>query len=223
MSMHSRIGLLNYDGTITSIYCEIEYSRNILKYCYSTRSKVIELLNKGDLRPIVYEGGGCVVPKTSPARTDDNLSDYIKNGEYYNYLFDGEVWTVHFHIGNPIVDYGHYCRFGLMSSDRTIQSIKYWVYNTPEDILALLNKEYNTRDEVSTLMQENGIGEVRIILDDKNVEVITFWPDPYFYVQPRIEDIPPYNGYPYIPNGEYCNFLFKNNSWTYHLQDYTII
>ena len=95
---HCRIGLLNPDGTVTSIYCEIDYSHNILKNCYATIEKVQTLLDKGDLRPIECESSpaGCVGPDPIPARTDTNLSEYLKHGEAFNYLYDGECWKVYF-------------------------------------------------------------------------------------------------------------------------------
>ena len=220
MALHSRIGLLNYDGSITSIYSEEVFSRNLLKYCYGTRAKVRELLDKGDLRPIKYEGTGNVVPDPSSARTDANLSDYVSKGEYYNYLFDGEFWTVYFNIGGDKTrDYN--CRFGFVKSDHTIISINYWVYDKPEEIITLLNKQYSTENDVLTLMQNNGIGDVNIFPDDNDIVQLVFWPDPYYYVPPRIDDIPSYWDSPYIPNGEYCNFVFNNQRWTYNNECWT--
>ncbi len=225
-SIHSRIGLLNYDGTITSIYCETPYSRNILKFCYTTRSKVMELLKKGNLQPIEYKGATRATLETSPARTDDNLSDYIKNGEYYNYLFDGEAWTVYFKIHDEDNDfghsYGHFCRFGLMEED-IIKSVNYWVSDKPVDIFAILKNEYNTKDKVLTLMQANGIGEVYSgVFENTNVKSLTICPDSHYYIQPRIDRVYVYTKFP-LPNSEYCNFLFRDNTWTYYCQDYTTI
>ena len=53
MSTRSEIGILNNDGTVTSIYCHWdgypEYNGKILSLYYTSEEKVRELINNGDL------------------------------------------------------------------------------------------------------------------------------------------------------------------------------
>lgn len=95
MSTHSRIGQLNQDGSVTSVFCHWDgYPKHqlpILKERYNSPETVTELLKHGDLWALdEYDHKG---HKNMPARIDSNVSDYLKNGECFNYLFDGATWT----------------------------------------------------------------------------------------------------------------------------------
>lgn len=95
MSTHSRIGQLNQDGSVTSVFCHWDgypkHQLHILKERYNSPDTVTKLLKHGDLWALYeYDHKG---HKNIPARIDSNVSDYLKNGECFNYLFDGATWT----------------------------------------------------------------------------------------------------------------------------------
>jgi hypothetical protein len=120
MATRSAIGFIEYDGSVTGIYCHsdgyISHVGRILKEHYNTIEKVEELLDLGDLStlgPSIGEKAEftldapdaskqCIafgrdkgVPETT-AITFSNKQEfyynYLNSGCEYMYLFDGNDW-----------------------------------------------------------------------------------------------------------------------------------
>lgn len=117
MSTHCRIGMLNNDGTVTSIYCHWDgYPEGvgaILNRNYLDREKILKLMRLGDLsalgrEPIENKDGWrlgsltdddkCLTYRSRgenlPAKTTSRDDFYFRFDEEYSYLFDGKQWLV---------------------------------------------------------------------------------------------------------------------------------
>jgi len=115
MSTRSRIGILNQDGTIESVYCHQdgypEYTGFILKNFYTNEKLVRNLLSKGDLSNIatsynwkqekeINEKGYEVLSvktyaqrnQTLTSEKHDDITEFLKfdSADEYKYLFDIE-------------------------------------------------------------------------------------------------------------------------------------
>ncbi len=115
MATRSRIGIQNADGTITSIYCHYDgymgHNGKMLLNHYAEEAKVRELISLGDMSSLHEkvsptsehsfdnpEEGVCVFygrdrrEKDVEARTSENIREFLKIGEEYNYLYRGGMW-----------------------------------------------------------------------------------------------------------------------------------
>lgn len=109
MATRSRIGIELDNGSILSVYLHFDgypkFSGRILKTYYDTQRKVSSLINGGDISclwtnlgfnqetlpetgPLYYSQRG----ENCPPRLDDNLHDYLSDGEEYAYLFRNDEW-----------------------------------------------------------------------------------------------------------------------------------
>ena len=111
MSTRSRIGLELPDGSILSAYHHWdgypEWLGRILNTHYNTKEKVAELIDGGDmssawtakswgkLRPDLNYGPEYYSDRGEdcPPRHDDNLVEYLSDGEEYAYLFRNGEWV----------------------------------------------------------------------------------------------------------------------------------
>lgn len=122
MATRSRIGILNDDGSVTSVYCHWDgypsHNGKILREHYNTPDAVRELLKEGDMsvlapkcnKPeghsfdnpveghVIYYGRDRGEKDTEP-RDDTTESDFHRDGEEYNYLMKKGKWTVN---GKPL-------------------------------------------------------------------------------------------------------------------------
>ena len=110
MSTRSRIGLELSDGSILSIYCHFdgypEFNGVKLVEHFDTYEKVKELIDMGDISclwtnagwnnetlpetgPLPYSGRG----EDCPPRIDENLKEYLSEGEEYAYVFINDEWV----------------------------------------------------------------------------------------------------------------------------------
>jgi hypothetical protein len=121
MAIRSRIGIVNNDGSIESIYCHFDgYISNngrLLAAHYTTEEKVRELIDLGDLSSLGAEIGEqhdfenpgsrdwCRAYRRDRAETgclpqhSKTTEDFLAIGEEYNYLFSPG-------IGEWVVNYG---------------------------------------------------------------------------------------------------------------------
>jgi hypothetical protein len=104
MATRSRIGLELENGSILSIYCHYdgypEHNGVKLKEHFSTRNKVSELIDGGDISslwtntgwqnetlsitgPLYYSARG----EDCPPHLDNSLQEYLSDGEEYAYVF----------------------------------------------------------------------------------------------------------------------------------------
>jgi len=98
MATRSRIGKLQNDGTVRSIYCHwdgyIENNGKILVENYKDEEVIDRLLNVGDISSLrempedIGQGYG------KEARVSQSVEDYLGIGEEYNYLFKDGEWYV---------------------------------------------------------------------------------------------------------------------------------
>ena len=109
MSTRARIGILLPDDSILSVYHHWdgypEWLGVVLEREYNTREKVTELIDGGDMsscfsdseydyekqefikrdpRPTYYAERG----EDCPPRLDNNINEYLDNGEEFAYIFD---------------------------------------------------------------------------------------------------------------------------------------
>jgi len=102
MATRSRIGIQLSDDSILSVYHHWdgypEWLGRILQTHYNTRPKVEELIDGGDMsvcwnddnQPEYYSARG----ENCPPRLDNNLIEYVADGEEYAYIFNREgVWV----------------------------------------------------------------------------------------------------------------------------------
>ena len=102
MGTRSRIGIQLSDDSILSVYHHWdgypEWLGRILQTHYNTRELVSELIDGGDMsvcwnddnQPEYYSARG----EKCPPRLDNNLIEYIADGEEYAYIFNREgVWV----------------------------------------------------------------------------------------------------------------------------------
>lgn len=116
MATRSTIGILEKDGTVSSIYCHWDgYLKNngkILLENYNTEERVRELISLGSLSSLGKEIGTdlehsfenpvedvCVAyhrDRGEELRIFQHHSkdSFLRNGEDYNYLFDSDSWKV---------------------------------------------------------------------------------------------------------------------------------
>ena len=105
MATRSRIGIQLSDESVLSVYHHWdgypEWLGRILKTHYSTREKVAELIDGGDMSscwtdtPFNYDGTSSEYGPNyysyrgdnCPPRHDENKYDYIVNGQEYAYLY----------------------------------------------------------------------------------------------------------------------------------------
>lgn len=108
MTTKSRIGIMNEDTTITSVYCNWDgypsYNGRILYENYNTEEKIRELISYGDLSSL----GEDIINDNNSGRTEckfynknigsgtiktyENIYEYEINGCEYNYLFMNGKW-----------------------------------------------------------------------------------------------------------------------------------
>jgi hypothetical protein len=102
MSTNSRIGILEPDGSVTSIYCHWDgypdHNGRILLYYYEDEAKIRTLLAQGDRSCLGQEPD----PADSfgrnqsgkPAPVNHPADDWPRCGEEYEYVFvPGKGWT----------------------------------------------------------------------------------------------------------------------------------
>lgn len=115
MSTNSRIGILNEDGSVISIYCHWDgypsHNGKILFESYNTPEKIYALMELGDLSSLGEEigekhdfnerpEGVCTAygrdrdESDVEPRTYKNEQDFYANGQEYNYLFKDGKWHV---------------------------------------------------------------------------------------------------------------------------------
>jgi hypothetical protein len=116
MATRSAIGFIEYDGSVTGIYCHsdgyISHVGRILKEHYNTIEKVEDLLDLGDLSTLGPSIGEkvdapdaskqCIafgrdkgVPETTAisfSNKQEFFDNYSNSGCEYMYLFDGYDW-----------------------------------------------------------------------------------------------------------------------------------
>lgn len=105
MSTRSRIGILNDDGSVDSIYCHhdgyLSHTGDLLIHCYDTEQKVRELLKLCDIsglegtikqtQDLAYNSNG----EDTEVLRSANVSEFLEDGEEYNYLFKDGKWHVY--------------------------------------------------------------------------------------------------------------------------------
>lgn len=116
MGTHSRIGIENQDGTVTSIYCHndgyLSYNGRILHTNYRTEEKIQDLMRLGYLSVLGSEIGHkqsfdqptdtdwCLAygrdrgETDTEARLSANREAYLKLSEEYTYLWKDGEWLV---------------------------------------------------------------------------------------------------------------------------------
>lgn len=102
MATRSRIGIKNSDGTITSIYCHwygyVEHNGKILDALYRDETKVRELMDRGDVSSIKFDG--TIDSYRDRGETDvdavvhPDMGDFREYFEEYNYLYQDGEWYV---------------------------------------------------------------------------------------------------------------------------------
>jgi hypothetical protein len=124
MATRSRIGIIdNRSGSVTSIYCHWdgypETNGRILIENYTDMAKIQKLMKLGDLSSLGPEIGTkhdfdqrvedeCTAYGRDRGETQvraqmhNSLEDYLKYGEEYNYLWDGQRWNCF--AGNRVND-----------------------------------------------------------------------------------------------------------------------
>ncbi len=110
MATRGRVGLELADGSILSIYSHYdnypEWAGRILRTHYSTREKVEELVDGGDVSCLWTDERWSSNDKTNygpnyyayrgedtPPRFDATLNEYLSNGEEYAYIFRNGEWV----------------------------------------------------------------------------------------------------------------------------------
>lgn len=110
MSTRSRIGILNPNGTVTSIYCHSDGYLSGVEAClldfYKTEEKVRALTDLGDISSLGNEIGEkhdfqgsthddwCRAygrdrgEKNTELRVDDNVQELVKHSEEFTYVFN---------------------------------------------------------------------------------------------------------------------------------------
>ena len=108
MSTRGRIGMLNQDGSVDSIYCHHDsYLRHVGKLLienYSNADTIHELLKLGDTNALsetleetkhnTYQYNGEDPEDTSSIHSMTE-SDFLSIGEEYNYIFKDGKWHVY--------------------------------------------------------------------------------------------------------------------------------
>ena len=98
MSTRARIGILNKDGTVESIYCHHDgYLTGgvgeMLYMHYNTEEKVRELLKQGDLDALAADPKDCDTFQKRGESEDLNRSITHRNVELFaKYQSDAEFW-----------------------------------------------------------------------------------------------------------------------------------
>jgi uncharacterized protein YutD len=140
MGTRSAIGFVEYDGSVTAIYCHFdgypEHNGRILEEHYDSIEKVEDLLDLGDISVLGSNigekidfndysayGNQCVAygrdrgESTVGAKqfrdTAEFLQEYCNSGCEYFYLFDGNEWVVADRIGDRS---GEFRQLGLVLS-----------------------------------------------------------------------------------------------------------
>ncbi len=97
MSTHCRIGLVNDDGKVESIFCHYDgYPAGVsrhLKDNYSTKELVQELLSKGDLDH--FENGLPVIEEEGKSIVSENFSSFMalsSRSGCFAYYFANDAW-----------------------------------------------------------------------------------------------------------------------------------
>lgn len=106
MSTHARIGVVNTDGSVTSIYCHfdgyINHTGKMLLSRYNDEAAARQLIALGNLRGIRRTGRpetGHYVTITPEGETEDvvtskTVTEFDKLREDYAYLFRDGKWFV---------------------------------------------------------------------------------------------------------------------------------
>ena len=96
MGTRSRIGIQLSDDSILSVYHHWDgyptWLGKVLNTHYNSKEKVAELIDGGDMsvcwnddnQPEYYSARG----ETCPPRLDNNIVEYLANGEEYAYIFN---------------------------------------------------------------------------------------------------------------------------------------
>lgn len=100
MSTRSRIGILNSDSTITSIYCHHDgypsHVGRILQENYNTEKSIRNLISNGDASAIEPTIESCHFyneDEESEAYVSDEAEFYHILKEEFNYLYKNGVWS----------------------------------------------------------------------------------------------------------------------------------
>lgn len=115
MGTRSRIGILNDDNTVTSVYCHWdgypEHNGKILYNYYNTKEKILELLSYGNISSLGENigtahdfnkpvSGICTFYGRDRGENDvlpfisESEKCYYDNGEEYNYLYKDGKWFI---------------------------------------------------------------------------------------------------------------------------------
>ena len=94
MSTHSRIGILNPDGSVESIYCHWDgypsHNGKILLQHYKTAQRIRALLAFGD-RSVLdqsIDDADCGLPGDKGSRIDRSMLALLEHTEEYTYVFN---------------------------------------------------------------------------------------------------------------------------------------
>ena len=108
MGTRSRIGIQLKDDSILSVYCHWDgypsFNGRVLREFYDTKEKVDQLINGGNISSLHTNVGwnNETLPETGPQyytsrgesiddnepRVDDNIVDFLNDGEEYAYIFN---------------------------------------------------------------------------------------------------------------------------------------
>lgn len=121
MATRSRIGILNSDQTVTSVYCHwdgyVEHNGRLLVTHYTDEDKIRELMALGSISSLGQDIGTKHDFDNEPrnecnaygrdrgetgmeARLYAAVEDYLADGEEYNYLWFYGRWMVHSYATN---------------------------------------------------------------------------------------------------------------------------
>lgn len=99
-----RIGLLNHDGTVTSVRYKVdhEFGSGKLAIAQIQTAECLKKMIKDWQRWISFMFCG------NEIKTDASKDDFLYNNteEYCLLLFDGENWTVHINYGTDYISIG---------------------------------------------------------------------------------------------------------------------
>lgn len=109
MSTRSRIGILNDDETVTSIYCHhdgyLTGVGNMLINCYTDEDDILELMGLGDISSLDEDTDSCEAygrdrgEEGTEAKEFESIEEYqVQDDGSYAYIFMDGAWYVS--IGN---------------------------------------------------------------------------------------------------------------------------
>lgn len=97
--MKSRIGIVNLDGSVSSVCCKymswhpINNEGQILTKHYDTTGKVMDIITTGDIFKIEDTLDNTIKMKT-PACTDSNVFSFLRRVEDHKFLYAGNNWKL---------------------------------------------------------------------------------------------------------------------------------